>query len=75
MVNDLLMTKIFLWVYELRKKFCYLNKKVPKKKNIIKRDFSACVDDHFIGFEMARKNKPKYELLLLKINEKFLPRS
>ena len=55
-VNDLLMTKrSFLRVYELRKKFCYLIKKVPKTKNVVKRDLSAFIEERFNGFEIVRK--------------------
>ena len=55
-MNDLLMTKrLFLRVYELRKKFCYLIKKVPKTKNIVKRDLSAFIEERFNGFEIVRK--------------------
>ena len=46
---------LFLRVYELRKKFCYLIKKMPKGKIIIQKDLSACVETHFNGFELVRR--------------------
>ena len=56
LVNNLLMTKIlFLRVYEPRKKCRYPIKKVPKTKNVVKKDLSACVEEHFDGFEIVRK--------------------
>ena len=55
-VNDLLMSKnLFLRVYELRKKFCYLIKKMPKGRIIIQKDLSACVERRFNGFELVRR--------------------
>ena len=55
-VNDLLMSKnLFLRVYELRKKFCYLIKKMPKGKIIIQKNLSACVETRFNGFELVRR--------------------
>ena len=55
-VNDLLMSKnLFLRVYELRKKFCYLIKKMPKGKIIIQKDLSARVETRFNGFELVRR--------------------
>ena len=35
--------------------FCYLVKKVPQNKNVIERDFSACVEECFKGFDVVRK--------------------
>ena len=50
MVNDLPRTKrLFL------RKFRYLIKKVPKTKNVVKRDLSACVEERLNGFEIVRK--------------------
>ena len=46
---------LFLRVYELRKKFCYLIKKMPKGKIIIQKDLSACVETRFNGFELVRR--------------------
>ena len=46
---------LFLRVYQPRKKFRYLIKKVPKGRNIIQRGLSACVEERFNGFELARK--------------------
>ena len=46
---------LFLRVYELRKKFCYLIKNVPQDKNVIQRDLSACVEERFYGFDFVRK--------------------
>ena len=55
-VNDLLISKnLFLRVHELRKKFCYLIKKVPKGKNVIQKDLSACAETHFNSFEVVRR--------------------
>ena len=55
-VNGLLMTKKrFLRGYELRKKFRYLIKKMPKGKNVVQRDLLACFEVHFNGFELVRK--------------------
>ena len=55
-VNDLLMSKnLFLRVYELRKKFCYLIKKMPKGRIIIQKDLSTCVERRFNGFELVRR--------------------
>ena len=57
-VNNLLISKnLFLRVYEPRKSFAtlYLIKKVPKGKNIIQRDLSACVEECFNDFELVKK--------------------
>ena len=55
-MNDLLISKnLFLRVHELRKKFCYLIKKVPKGKNVIQKDLSACAETHFNSFEVVRR--------------------
>ena len=45
----------FLRVYELRKKFRYLIKKVPQKKNVVRRDLSACVEKRFNDFNIVRR--------------------
>ena len=59
-VNNLLMKKkIFLQVYEFRKKICYLIKKMPKGKNTAQRDLSACVEERFIGFKVKTVNCEK----------------
>ena len=44
-------------MYEPRKSFAtlYLIKKVPKGKNIIQRDLSACVEECFNDFELVKK--------------------
>ena len=61
--NDLLMSKnLFLRVEELREKFCYLIKMVPKGKNVIQKDLPPCVGTHFNDFELVRRiaeNKPR----------------
>ena len=55
-INDILMNKkLFLRVYKLWKKFHYLIKKVPQKKNIAQRDLLACVEERFNGFDIVRK--------------------
>ena len=55
-INDLLMErKLFLRVYELRKKFRYMIRKIPNGKNISQRDLSACVEERFNGFHLVRK--------------------
>ena len=55
-INDILMNKkLFLRVYKLWKKFRYLIKKVPQKKNIAQRDLLACVEERFNGFDITRK--------------------
>ena len=55
-INDLLKEKnLFLRVYELRKKFRCLIKKLPERKNSIKCDLSACVEEHFNGFHIIRQ--------------------
>ena len=55
-VNDLLMEKkIFLRVYEFRKKFRYLIKKMSKGKNTPQRDLSACVEERFNSFQLVKK--------------------
>ena len=56
-INDILINKrLFLRVYELRKKFRCLIKKVLQKKNIVRRNRSACVEERFHGFDIVRKN-------------------
>ena len=56
LVNDLLMSEnLFLRVYELRKKFCYLIKKVPKGKNTITKELSSCVEERFNGFQLVKR--------------------
>ena len=55
-INDLLTEKnLFLRVYELSKKFRYLIKKLPKSKNSVKCDLSACLEEHFNGFHVIRQ--------------------
>ena len=46
--------KLFLWVYKFRKKVCYLIKKIPRGKNTVQRDLSACVEERFNIFELAK---------------------
>ena len=54
--NDLLMEKnLLLRVYEFRKKFCYLIKKIPRGKNTVQRELSACVEEHFNGFNLVKR--------------------
>ena len=54
--NDLLINKrLFLRVYELRKKFRYLIKTIPQKKNVVQRELSTCFEERFNGFEIIRK--------------------
>ena len=65
-MNELPMSKNLLRVYELRKKFRYLIKKVSKSKNIIQRDLSACVEERFNGFELVRKPTENERKQLLK---------
>ena len=55
-INDLLIEKnLFLRAYELRKKIRYLIKKLPKGKNSVKRNLSACAEEHFSGFYIIRQ--------------------
>ena len=46
---------LFLRVVELRKKFRYLIQKVPQKKNVVRRDLSACVEERLNGFDIVRR--------------------
>ena len=51
-INDLLIEKkLFLRVYELRKKFRYLIKK-GRQKNEVQRDLSASIEAQYNGFEI-----------------------
>lgn len=45
----------FFRVCELRKKFCYLIKKVPQNKYVIQGDISTCVEERFNGCDIVRK--------------------
>ena len=55
-VNDLLMEKkLFLRLYEFRKRFCYLIKKVSKGKNTAHRKLSVCAEERFNGFGLVKK--------------------
>ena len=45
----------FLRVVELRKKFRYLIKKVPQKKNVVRRGLSAYVEERLNGFDIVRR--------------------
>ena len=64
MIDSLLMSEnLLLRVSELRKKFCYVIKKVPKGKNAIMKELSACVEEHFNGFQLVErlgKNERRY---------------
>ena len=56
MNDDLLMSEnLLLRVSELRKKFCYVIKKVPKGKNAITKEQSACVEERFNGFQLVER--------------------
>ena len=56
MINDLLMSQnLLLRVYELRKKFRYLIKKVPKGKNANTKELLACVQERFNGFQLVKR--------------------
>ena len=46
---------LFLRVYELKKKFRYLIKKLPKSKNSVKPDLLDCVEERFNGFHIIRQ--------------------
>ena len=46
---------LFRRVYKLRKKFCYLIKKVPKGKNAVTKELSACIEDRFNGFQLEKR--------------------
>ena len=46
---------LFLRVVELRKKFRYLIQNVPQKKNVVRRDLSACVEERLNGFDIVRR--------------------
>ena len=46
---------LLLRVYGFRKKFCYLIKKIPRGKNTVQRERSACVEEHFNGFNLVKK--------------------
>ena len=55
-INNLLMSEnLFLRVYELIKKFYYLIKKLPKDKNSIAKELSACVEERFNGFSLWKR--------------------
>ena len=64
MIDDLLMSEnLLLRVSELRIKFCYVIKKVPKGKNAITKELSACVEGRFNGFQLLErlgKNERRY---------------
>ena len=47
--------KLFLRVYELRKKFRHQVKKFPQNENVIQRDISAWVEVGFNGFDIVWK--------------------
>ena len=50
--------KLFLWIYEFRKKFQYLIKRMPGGEgggDTAQRDLSACVEKHFNHFELVKK--------------------
>ena len=47
--------KLFLGVYEFRKKFRSLIKKILKGKNTAQRELSACVEERFNGFGLVKK--------------------
>ena len=47
--------KLFLRVYEFRKKFHNLIKKILKGKNTAQRELSACVEERFNGFGLVKK--------------------
>ena len=52
----------FLRVHDLRTKFCYLIKKVPQKKNDVRRDLLASAEEQFNGFNIfwrIAENKQK----------------
>lgn len=54
-VNNILVEKnLFLSVYELKKNFCYLIKK-RIQKNVVRKDLSACVEEHFSRFDIVKK--------------------
>lgn len=56
LINNLLMSEnLFLRVYELIKKFYYLIKKLPKDKNSIAKELSACVGERFNGFSLWKR--------------------
>ena len=45
---------LVLRVYELRKKFRYVIKKMPKSKNAITKELSACVQERFNAFQFVK---------------------
>ena len=49
----LLSKNLFLRVFEQRKKFRYLLKKLPTK-NEVKRELYSCAEERFNGFQVAR---------------------
>ena len=67
---------LFLKVYDLRKKFRYLIKKVPQNKDIAQRDLSACVEERFNGSGIVRKlNKNERRRLFKPIDIVYRPAS
>ena len=48
--------KISFWEFtSLEKSFAVLLKKSPKGKNDIKKELSACVEEHFNGFQIVER--------------------
>ena len=77
-INDILKDKIlFLWVYELRKKFHCLIKKVPPKKNVVQRDLLTCVEKRFNDFNIVRRiaeNEQKENYVAVDVDYKSVSR-
>ena len=68
MINDVLLSKnLFLRVFEKRKQFRYVIKKL-RTKNEVKRELSSCIKERFNGFQVVRhlfgkEEKRKFEPL------------
>ena len=53
-INQILMrSHLFLRVYEIKDKFCYLIKEDSEKKNVM-RDLSSCITERFNGFNIVK---------------------
>ena len=70
-------TRLFLEVFDLQKKFRFLIKKVPQKRNVVQRVLSACVEEQFNDFDIVRRiaeNKQQENYVAIDIVYKPVPR-
>ena len=56
-INEILIEKKNLRVYERRKKLHYLIRKPPTRKNTILKDLSSCVIQRYNGYEVVKTEK------------------